>query len=217
MLSLPDVCTGCRTSRAVSIHYFLSLSLSLNFHLFSLLLLFLPASSYLCTIPMPLPKLHSWYVSFRPHQIFSVALMRACTQDICSITWDQEEQRTTDPILSFYEMLGPVTYKENSVASNFLVLFLGHWKSKLLYPCGHFWKTKPALTPVFFSALPWPLPEALNSLIRVLSPAARASAPAHTAEAKGKSQQRATSCFIAAPRFLSCDISSIFGPWEHFP
>lgn len=44
-----------------------SLSLSLNFHLFSLLLLFLPASSYLCTIPMPLPKLHSWYVSFRPH------------------------------------------------------------------------------------------------------------------------------------------------------
>lgn len=123
--------------------------------------------------------------------------MRACTKEIFSLTWDQEGQRIIDPSLSFYEMLGPVTYKENCCIE-FFVSFSGPLKVTILYPCDHFWKTKPALTPVFSLHCHGDaeMLQALNSLTGVLSLAARAAAPSHTAETKGKSQPRATSSLL---------------------
>lgn len=196
VLSLPDGCIGWCTSRAVSVHY------SFHFHLFPLLLLFLTASQLLSLY-------HINASSKATFQVSAICVIQTPSDIFCCLDESMYQR-------NFLFNLGPRRAENNRSITvllwdawpsyiqrklcciEFFVSFSGPLKVTILYPCDHFWKTKPALTPVFSLHCRGDaeMLQALNSLTGVLSLAARAAAPSHTAETKGKSQPRATSSLL---------------------
>lgn len=101
---------------------------------------------------------------------------------------------------------------------NSLFLFLGHWKSQSCIPVITS-EDQACPNSSFFSALPWLCWDAASAEFTAWGHEPGCKSCSSSSQCWDQKKEPAKNhflSFMAAPRFLSCDVSITLGPWEHF-